>query len=217
MPKIISFLLDLVFPIHCFICGREGDYLCQDCQALFNVSEHVVPIRAGNLDGLYCALDYNQVLVKRLIQKFKYPPYIKGLSRALATLIITHFHLLHKHADFSEFVLLPVPLHKSKLRRRGFNQSEEISRELGRVLDLAVCRDCLAKKRKTQSQVELSPQEREENVKGVFVCIRPERVADRRILLVDDIYTTGATMEECARVLKAAGALQVWGVVVARG
>ncbi len=89
--------------------------------------------------------------------------------------------------------------------------------ELGRILGLTVCRDCLAKKRKTKPQVELSLQEREENVKDAFVCVASERVDGRRILLVDDVYTTGATMEECARVLKAAGACQVLGVAIARG
>lgn len=217
ISQIKEFLLDLVFPAICVVCRREGTYLCQDCQALLQISEQVPPIRAGDLDGFYCPLDYQQPLVQRLIQQFKYPPYIKDLSRALSSLIITHFRLLGKHPDFSGFVLVPVPLSRPKLRRRGFNQSEEIAGEMGRALGLPFCPDCLQKIKKTRPQVELSLPERESNVSGAFVCLRPEIAAGRRILLVDDIYTTGATMQECARVLKEAGAAAVWGCAVARG
>ncbi len=241
MKKILisikAFLLDIFFPRFCLSCGKEGSYLCQDCQALLEVSEeqHCLckepftifgtkmvkgkcrKCRGKILHGLYSALPYENFLTKRLIQQFKYPPYFKGLANTLASLIITHFHLLDKPPDFSRFVLLPVPLHKSKLRERGFNQSEEIAKELGKFLRIPVVGDSLLKIKETQAQVELSESEREENIKGAFFCQKPEEVRSRKILLVDDIYTTGATMEECGRVLKKAGAQEVWGVVVARG
>jgi ComF family protein len=141
---------------------------------------------------------------------------IKELKKELAFLIISHFLLLDKKPDFSNFVLVPVPLSKKKLKWRGFNQAEEIAKELANFLKIPLISDCLIKTKETKDQVELSEKERKENVKGAFYIKNKEKIAGKNVLLVDDVFTTGATMEEAAKVLKEAGSEKIVGVVVAK-
>jgi len=218
MPgNIKNFLLDLFFPKFCFSCHREGEYLCLDCQATLEISGIHQKEKLSNLNDLYFATDYQKPLVKNLIQRFKYEPFIKELAKPLTSLIIEHFQLLDQKPDFSDFVLIPVPLEKKKLKWRGFNQAEEIGKELSEFLNIEILNNVLIKTKETLPQVELSDEERKENIKGAFSCQHPELVKNRKILLVDDVYTTGSTMEEAARVLKKSGAKEVIGIVIARG
>ena len=238
MPKKIlthikDFLLDLFFPPFCINCGREKSYLCEDCKSLLSILEHRYCLckkptrllkkgkckrcRPKKLNGLYFALPFQNLLAKKLILQFKYPPYLKDLSSTLASLIINHFQLLDNRPDFSGSILIPVPLDKKRLKRRGFNQAEEIAKILSEFLEIPLINDALIKIKETLPQVELSEKDREENIKGVFLVKNSHKTKNQKILLVDDVYTTGATMEECARVLKIAGAKEVWGIVVARG
>jgi ComF family protein len=112
-------------------------------------------------------------------------------------------------------VVIPVPLHKQRLKERGFNQSLLLAREVARVFGLEVDYRSLKRIRPTRPQVDLKPDERKKNVKGAFDVKSPERVRGRRVLLVDDVFTTGATVSECARVLKKAGA-EVYVLTLAR-
>ena len=236
LTSVKSFLLDLFFPPFCLNCGREGggaSYLCEDCQALLPISEDRYclckkPVRMfkkgkckrcqpKKLNGLYFSLPYQNFLVKKLIHQFKYQPYLKELSKNLASLIIKHFQLLDNKPNFYRFILIPIPLEKKRLKQRGFNQAEEIAKELSYFLKIPLITNCLLKIKATLPQVELSEKEREKNIKGVFLVKNIEKIENQKILLIDDVYTTGSTMEEAARVLKEAGAKEVWGVVVARG
>jgi ComF family protein len=169
------------------------------------------------LSDLYYSLDYQNPLVKNLIQKLKYEPLIKELSKTLASLIIEHFQLLDNKPNFEEFILIPTPLEQRRLKWRGFNQAEEIGKELSEFLKIPLVSNCLIKTKETLPQVELSNEERKENIRGAFLLQNENLIEERKILLLDDIYTTGSTMEEAARVLKEAGAKEIIGIVVARG
>lgn len=234
--KIKDFLVDLLFPKFCLGCNIEGTYLCEDCKAALDILQFSYCLcnknplrlpeagkcgkcRSKKLSGLFYALSYQEnPLTKKLIHQFKYPPYIKELSRPLSELIIEHFSLLNKgwQKVLENAVLIPVPLDKKKMKRRGFNQAEEIARNLSEILKIPLISNNLIKIKKTLPQVELSEKEREENIKNAFLCRNPEEIKKKKILLIDDVYTTGSTMEECARVLKTAGAKEVWGVAIAR-
>ena len=216
-----GFIFDLLFPKFCLSCQREGNYLCEDCQSTLGVlnthQKHQTHSPAGGLKDLYFALPYQQPLIKNLIKLFKYQPFVKELVIPLTSLIITHFQLIEKStADFVNFVLVPVPLERKKLKWRGFNQAEEIGKELANFFGIPLITNCLIKIKETLPQVELSDEERRENIKGAFLVKDKELIKNKKILLVDDVYTTGATMEECARVLKKAGAKEVIGIVIAR-
>ena len=122
-------------------------------------------------------------------------------------------------SEFGSAVVVPVPLHRSKLRQRGFNQAEEIARAALKNLTcntLTLAPGVLERKRATESQTGLSDHQRQGNVRGAFVVAAPELIKDRDVLLVDDVFTTGATAGECARLLRRRGAERVFVATVAR-
>lgn len=229
-----EFLLSIFFPKFCFLCQKEGTYLCEDCQATIEISEHFYclckePIRlpqAGKclkcstkaLNGLYFGTNYQKSLIKELIQNFKYEPFVRELKEVLSGFITTHFDIsgVDKNS-FSDSLLIPIPLDRKRIRWRGFNQAEEISKELSVALGTPLIKDVLFKIKTTLPQAELSGLAREENIKRAFVVKNPEKIKGKKILLVDDVYTSGATMEEAAQVLKKEAAKEVWGIAVARG
>ena len=210
-----NFILEIIFPQFCFNCGIEGTYLCEDCKSILEITGFHQKYSAPNLKDLYFALSYNNHLSKKLIRRFKYEPFVKELAKPLSSLIIAHFQLMDNKPDFSGFSIIPVPLEKRKMKWRGFNQAEEIGKELAEFLKIPLVSDCLIKTRETISQVELPEDARKENVKGTFSV--KNRISGKKILLVDDVYTTGATMTECARVLRESGAKEIIGIAIARG
>ncbi len=219
ITRIKDFFLDIFFPKFCFSCKKEGKYLCEDCKATLEISEIQCPkCQSKKLNGLYFALPYKSPLIKELIKKFKYEPFVKELGNTLAFLILDHFLLIEKdfQKDFADFLIIPVPLDKSREKWRGFNQATEIGKRLSKYLNIPLQESVLIKIKKTAPQTNLDKKEREKNVKGAFLIKNGEFLKRRKILLIDDVYTTGSTMEECAKVLKKAGAEEVWGVVVAR-
>jgi ComF family protein len=120
----------------------------------------------------------------------------------------------------STIVVVPVPLHTSKQAQRGFNQAEMIARDalkqLSRPKRFDLCTGVLLRRRETGSQIGLTRHQRRENMRGAFAVSDPTRILNRNVLLVDDVYTTGTTASECARVLRRAGAARVWVATVAR-
>lgn len=228
-----NFVLEILFPKVCLGCHREGEYLCQDCKAILDFTLNFYCLcqkpkkipKAGkcpkcqnkNLDGLYFPFNYQQPLIKNLIFHFKYEPnLVKELAEPLANLWEDYFSLLDKKINFSDFLVLPLPLEKNRLRWRGFNQSEELAKYFCQDFNLETRNDILIKVKKTESQVNLDEKERRENIKGAFLVENKEAIEGRKILLIDDVYTTGSTLEEAAKVLKENGAKEIWGLVLAR-
>lgn len=171
---------------------------------------------AGNISDLYYPLSYQNKFLQNLIKKFKYEPFVKELAKTLSDLIIEHFQLLDQQPNFNDFILIPAPLAKKRLKWRGYNQSEEIGKHLAEFFKIPLISDVLLKTKTTSPQIDLAKEKREENIKGAFLVNPSTRLRARKILLVDDVYTTGATMEECARILQEAGAKEIIGIVVAR-
>jgi len=230
-------ILETIFPRFCLNCDREGKLVCDDCLSLIEINDFVycpfcaLPTRLLNgkgvcqkhygkfLDGLYFAVSYRDKIVKKIISQFKYEPYLKTLSPVIAFLIISHL-IKTKNQELSRggenFLLVPAPLTSRKKRNRGYNQAEVIASELASVLPITLSVDCLIKIKETPSQVGLSLTQRQANVQGAFLVKNPEQIAGKKIFLVDDVFTTGATMQECARMLKASGAKSVRGITLAR-
>lgn len=157
--------------------------------------------------------------LRELIHLLKYEqvrPAARVLGRMLAEVIAG----LALGFEEGEVLAVPVPLHPSKLRRRGFNQSELIAHEALKLKPaggrLTVAPGVLERRRDTQSQTGLTRHQRRGNVRGAFAAARPEQIAERQVLLVDDVFTTGTTAAECARILRRAGAARVWVATVAR-
>jgi ComF family protein len=157
--------------------------------------------------------------LRDLIHLLKYAgvkPAAKVLGRMLAEAISDI------EADFlaTPIAIVPVPLHRARFRQREFNHAELIARVALKLMaapqGFHLCADALERRRETQSQTGLTRHQRRENVRGAFGVARPEIVKGHEVLLVDDVYTTGATVSECGRVLRRAGASKVWVATVAR-
>jgi len=209
-------LLDLLFPRMCINCQREGYYLCPDCFSLLEISDLHQKHPGKNLNDLYFALPYKSPLIKKLVRAFKYPPFIKELAQTLSEIIIAHFQMSSNVENFKKYIMIPVPLEKKRKKWRGFNQAEEIGGHLANYFKLPLITDLLLKTRSTPPQVDLSSKKRGENLRGVFSIKNAQSIQGKNILLIDDIYTTGSTMEECGRVLHQAGAKEIIGIAVAR-
>jgi ComF family protein len=202
----------------CSVCGErllsphafaadQGEARCGLCRRLAPSFAKAVAYGSyeGRLRDLIHLLKYEQVR-----------PATAILGRMLAEALIGLESLWTRRA----VAVVPVPLHAWKLRQRGFNQSELIVREAlrqGTGNDRLVVRaGVLERHRETQSQTGLTRHQRRDNIRGAFAVTRPEEVADREILLVDDVFTTGTTVSECARILRRAGASRVYVATVAR-
>ncbi len=118
--------------------------------------------------------------------------------------------------DFSENLIIPVPLHNKRKRWRGFNQAEIIAKEVASHFKLEMCTDKLVRIKHKKPQAKLGERDRKSNIVGCF-CWNGNKLANRNVILIDDVATTGSTLNECARILKDNGAGEVWGLVVAKG
>ena len=216
---------DVIFPKKCINCRREGSYLCEDCLSLVEINPYRYCLcekmekkdkcdgcKDRNLDKLLSASSFKNKIVKEAVHKFKYG-YIKDLAQPLALIILSHLQAVDAEIDRS-FVIVPVPLSDKKKRRRGFNQSEEIGKIISGATGIPLLNDALIKTKETSPQMELGKEERLNNVKGCFEA--KAEFKDKNIILLDDVYTTGSTLDECAKVLKESGARKVWGMTVAR-
>lgn len=198
--------LPLVKSPLCTLCGipfigAGGNHICGECQLH---PPHFVSARAHLL---------YEGSARDLIHLFKYS-HRTHLRRPLALLALeglTEF-VTSRNPD----VIIPVPLHRSRLRSRGFNQAVLLGGLFSNRLSIPMLADGLIRTRPTEPQIELSAEDRKNNVKGAFAAKRVDSISGKRILLLDDVMTTGSTVNECARVLKKAGAASVVVTTVAR-
>ena len=207
-------ILDFLFPRCCLGCGKKGRYFCDDClQRVEPASPQIYPVRYP-LDGLISLFAY-QGLIRQAIIKLKYH-FVADLADEIVNLA---FRLNEKSfSDFNldDYLLVSVPLHWRRRNWRGFNQSEVLGRKLAQKLKIKFAPDLLIRKRLTQPQVKLKQKERRQNVRAAFDINYKIYKNYKHYIVFDDVWTTGATMKECARVLKKAGAKKVLGLTLAR-
>src|SRR5438309_4001535 len=157
--------------------------------------------------------------LRELIHLLKYE-HVRTASNVLGRMLAEVIAALKPSFGDAALVVVPVPLHPSKMRQRGFNQAELIARaalKLKPAGDQLACNgSVLERRRDTQSQTGLSNHQRRENIRGAFAVALPREIEGREVLLVDDVFTTGTTVSECARILRRAGATRVWVATVAR-
>lgn len=237
--KIKQFFLELFFPSFCLGCQKEGTFLCSDCQETLEISEHQYclcnknPLRIPfenpdkkcsrcqnkKLSGLYFALSYKEkALTRKIIHQFKYEPYLKKLAPHIAQILARYFVLTKNNTNviWDNSVLVPVPSEKSRLKYRGYSQTEFLANELGQIINVPTVLKNLVKIKKTKPQAGLSAQEREVNLQNAFKVLYPELLKNKKVFLIDDVYTTGSTMEECAKTLKNTGIKKIFGISIAR-
>ena len=232
--SITKFALDLFFPVFCVGCQREGKYLCERClgfvgeaalicsvceESTFTGETHEACKGRYTLDGLIGVWEYEGVIKKMLLQ-IKY----RGIAHAAQeTMALAFLAMAKDTARFSPFlsfllkqdtVLAFVPMWKRKERKRGYNQATLITKEIAVISGNSVA-SLLEKTKDTKSQTDLERKERLQNLKDSFRYLA-EICVPQKAVLVDDIWTTGATMKECCKVLKKAGVEKVWGFTLAR-
>jgi ComF family protein len=189
--------------------GAFGDACCPEC--------------AGDSPAFERAVNYGAYtgVLKQLIHLLKYER-IRPAANVLGRLAAEACLQLEGDIDVPELLMIPVPVHKVRMRSRGFNQAELIARAAHRGIEQAIGRrltldvTALLRVRFAESQVALKAEERRQQIRGAFKVTSRELVKGREILLVDDVLTTGATASECARELRLAGAARVWVVTPAR-
>lgn len=216
-------LANVVYPPKCIFCRRLLDHdvalnICNSCYVKLPFAEETLLTTSFKGDENYCdgaisVFQYTGVVKESLI-RFKFynmPSYFRTYARLIA-------HRLAKITDIKQYdMVMSVPLHKQKEFSRGYNQAYLISRVLSSELKLPECSRLLKRSRQTDSQSLLDKHKRHKNVQGAFVTTPTDKLKGKSILLVDDILTTGSTIEECCRILKQAGALKATAVVVASG
>jgi len=225
--KLIELAVDSFFPRRCVGCGKVGGFLCPECLGKLprllpplcpncgrpQASGIVCPDcrrRQTEIDGIRSPFRFDEV-IRKAIHQLKYRN-LKTISPCLAELLADYFMSNPLPGE----ALVCVPLHPRRLRERGYNQSSLLAGELGRRIDLPGIDDCLIRVRQAQPQVRaVDVEERRRNVADAFLC-RDERVRGKQIILIDDVCTSGATLESCAAALKNKGAASVWGLTLAR-
>jgi ComF family protein len=220
--------LDLVFPRRCAVCGAYGPFVCEACEAELEpaVGPRCPRCWAPGADGAEClACQASPPAFDGLRAAFVYKGAARELVLALkfknmSVVAESMGELLAVAASRNELgvdIAVPVPLAGRRARVRGYNQAELLAQSLARELALPPAGGALRRMRNTPAQAKSADAEtRRRNVEGAFACRRPEAIAGRRVLLVDDVTTTGATLSACAAALKDGGAASVWALAFAR-
>jgi len=231
-------ILDLVYPQSCSICrkplGRGEKDVCEGCwKTLAILPAPFCPYCKSFLEDEGTVFEHRCVYLskpedrkiftarslgtfddyyQKLIHRFKYDkkiPLGKRLAQSLGQIVA-------QDEDFASCdLVIPVPLHRARHRERGFNQSEILAEGVSQAINLPLVKDILKRKKNTKDQTYLNAQQRTENVRDAFMVIQPERINERDVILVDDVITTGATLNECARMLQKAGAKRIFAVTLA--
>ncbi|MBI4712293.1 MAG: ComF family protein [Planctomycetes bacterium] len=235
-------VVDLVYPRYCLSCYKslrttKDFYLCAECISRIDYINQantcpkcgmdMGPYTGGHIVCEEChrhpprftrafAVARYDGIMRNVILEFKYR-YGKVLTRPLGGLMVDAFNKTANGLKEKIDLVIPVPMHRSKLKKRGFNQSELLARYIAGSLGIGCSVGNLAKVRPSADQAGLDAAARRENLKDAFAVTKPDEVKDKTILLIDDVLTTGTTASEVARTVKRVGAKEVYVLVLARG
>ncbi len=228
-------LFNFLFPKRCVGCGKLNTYFCQECiqniaqsdlvcphceRASVGGMTHPICRRRFALDGLW-SLGIYQGSLQRAIKKLKYS-WVTEIAEPLVNLTIEYWA---KHSPYfldeikksggENWVIIPVPLHKSRQNWRGFNQATLLGKLIAQKLGLSYS-EALIRTKNTKPQVGKDSYKRKQNIKNAFKLIENCELKIENCILLDDIWTTGSTLRECSYVLKRSGAKKVWAITLAR-
>jgi competence protein ComFC len=212
--------LNLILPLSCYGCKASLPYdskivLCENCFKKITssyASSCQLPSRSSHIEKIYNCCVYKDT-VKELIHKFKYE---KKLQIKAVLIDILDFFLKSKLISEKIDFITAVPMYPADFRKRGFNQSALLAEGLAVKTNIRF-ENTLIKIRKTEAQVLLKKIDRVKNMKDAFTCKKLPRLKDKTVLIIDDVFTTGSTLNECAKTLKAYGVETVFALALARG
>jgi competence protein ComFC len=208
--------LNFLFPIGCIGCGKNDQYICPDC--LNSVSYCL----EQKHDWIISVFQYENKIIRKAIWMLKYrnkKEIAKIFAEAIYDRIIEELQDLKTFQNFTNPILIPIPISKEKHQKREYNQSELIAFELVELdqeNNFTLKTNILFKIKDTKSQMEIkNRKERLNNLKNCFQVKNPDEIEGRNIIIIDDILTTGATLSEARKVLKNAGAKKIIAITVA--
>lgn len=208
-------ILDLVYPNVCGICGEIcKDSLCKKCENA--IKKYKIDLISKNpkmyFDESMHIFKYDEIIRQKIIEyKFQEKSY---LYKTFAKIILKN----EKVCGFFEKydIMIPVPIHKKRRLKRGYNQAELIAKEICKNVDLEQKTNVLTKQKNIVAQSELNKNERMQNIKNAFGIKNANEIKNKNIILFDDIYTTGSTVNECSRILKKVGVNQIGILTIAK-
>jgi competence protein ComFC len=227
ITKLGGAALDLVFPRFCVGCRRAGNYICENCLSSLPYIEPPTCKLCGepqpgeglcfncskwqaDIDGIRAPFRFEGT-IREAVHRLKYNN-LRAIAGSLAKLMAKYLDRYPIPAD----LLIPVPLHPKRLRERGYNQSALLARHIGKIGNLPVDETSLVRELFMLPQARTANvQARRANVTGGFTCLN-DKIRDKQILLIDDVTTSGATLNACATALKAGGAKEVRGLSLAK-
>ena len=206
--KILSIISFFLFPPKCISCGKENEIFCSTCIG-------AIPLATQNQGHIISVFSYDSPEIRKAVWSFKYKnnhALAKYFARSLHDKILEELNEQHTFHGFTKPLLIPIPLHKKRKRFRGYNQAELLCKEMSfidpEIFDLTT--NVLYKHIDTLSQTKTSDRKaRLQNIKGCFAVRNTEKISNRNIILIDDITTTGATLNEASKVLKKSGAKKI--------
>lgn len=228
LDSVVTLALSILFPPHCLVCdvNLKAGVICEPCFEKIPRFRTLFCADCGaRLPGTkkICHPDFPYILgaagpydgsLKILIHRLKFRS-VRRAAEPLAALIVRYLEDIA--LDAKKFVFIPLPLSRKRRNERGFNQTEEIARYIAKSLPISVRTDILARRRNAKPQTSTtSAHERHENILGCFSIAKPSAILHKDIIILDDVTTSGATLEEAARALKAAGARKIIGLAVAK-
>ena len=215
-------LVDLIFPRQCVFCGTYFKMICEAClqKCRVNFDENCIVCDLPSQNGNTHKTCFSEQLPTNLFSCFEYAGYVEkcmkmskyGFKEFAVLKELTEEGIkislsVNQNKEYEDFVVVPIPLNKRRMRSRGFNQSEIIAKILSKKFDLKMNIKLLKRVKNTNTQIGMNREERVKNIKDAFLA--NNSVMDLKILLVDDVCTTGATLIEASRALYKAGVLEV--------
>ncbi|MEN3044979.1 MAG: ComF family protein [Candidatus Hydrothermales bacterium] len=222
-------ILNFFLPPLCMTCDnlKDGEFFCKDCltdilrSRIFppfckncgrNLKKHRCFVKLNYVDQVFAIFNYTEK-IKDLIESYKFKRFT-NLANFFVPFLLEYLEKIIPEFDILTFV----PLHPSKERERGFNQNEIILDKLSNLKKFNYKKDIIIRLKPTKSQAKIEDREkRRKNVENAFKVLLKDEIKEKRILILDDVFTTGSTLEECAKVLKEKGALKVYALCIATG
>ncbi len=209
-------VLNFIFPPVCGICLKiSGKYICEECMELikFKSLNKIDTYNNKNFKEHLYIFKYEGIIRQRILDyKFREKSYLHSSFSEMILNSKENIEFIKKYD-----VLIPIPIHKDRMRTRGYNQSELIAKDLVyEIKNIKLENRVLIKTKNIIAQSSLNKKQRENNIKDVYQIKSAEKVMNKKVLLLDDIYTTGSTVNECAKILKEAGCIEVGIITIAK-
>jgi len=215
MNKIVDYILNLIYPPVCGFCGEIcKESLCKKCEIKIKEYEinSIRKVKDKYFDEICCVFKYENDIRDTIIKyKFQNKAY---LYKTFSKIILKNEKICGFFKKYD--IIIPVPISKKRKQKRGYNQSSIIAKEIAIFTHLKSETKCLIKQKNTIEQSKLDKKQRKRNVQDAYKIINKEKLFNKNILLLDDIYTTGSTVNECAKILKESRANRIGVITIAK-